>query len=251
MVLQRRPEIPLKRSTAEAVAAVVAGAIILALPALATDVIGVRPGWFLAGAYGLYVPSSFLIIRYVGTCHPYDHFGLPNGVTLARLVLCGIVGGIACDLDGRPMADPMAWSVLAIAALALALDGLDGGLARVRNLASPFGARFDMEVDALLILLLSLLVWMQDKAGPWVLLIGGVRYAFVAAGWLWPILARPLPPSFRRKSICVLQGLFLAVLLVPVVASPTSDAIAAVALLLILYSFAVDVMWLIGHRHEA
>ena len=67
----------------------------------------------------------------------------------------------------------------------LALDGLDGWAARGAR-ASPrrFGARFDMEVDALLILALAALAAGLGKAGPWVLGLGLMRYGFVLAGWL-------------------------------------------------------------------
>lgn len=250
-MLQRLLGFRLNRPAIEAVAAVIAGAAVLGLLALGLHAFGMLSGRALAGVYGIYMMSSFLVVRSVGAFHPFDHFGLPNGVTLVRLVLSSVLGGIALDLVERPMADPQAWLVLAIAALALMLDGVDGFLARARHLESPFGARFDMEVDALLILLLALLAWLQAKAGPWVLLIGAARYAFVAAGWLWPALTRPLPPSFRRKAVCVVQGLSLAALLAPVVQPPASGVIAGVALLLILYSFAVDVIWLIAHRREA
>ena len=47
------------------------------------------------------------------------------------------------------------------------------------NEASSFGARFDMETDALLILVLAALVWQHGKAGPWILAAGLMRYAFV------------------------------------------------------------------------
>ena len=40
-----------------------------------------------------------------------------------------------------------------------------------------------MEVDAALILILSILVWLHGKAGPWVIACGLMRYTFVAAGW--------------------------------------------------------------------
>lgn len=248
---QRRLGFRMKRPTIEAIAAVVAGAAFLGLLAWTIHESGMPSDRFLVGVFGVYVPSSFLVVRYVGAAHPFDHFGLPNGVTLARLVLSSVVGGLALDLGEQPMAAHMAWSALAIAAFALALDGLDGVLARARNLESPFGARFDMEVDALLILLLVLLAWLQAKAGSWVLLIGAARYAFVLAGWLWPALTRPLPPSWRRKTVCVVQGVSMATLLAPVVQPPASGVIAVAALLLILYSFTVDVIWLIGHRREA
>ena len=51
-------------------------------------------------------------------------------------------------------------------------------------MTSAFGARFDMEVDALLIQVLAVLAWQWDKAGPWVLMSGLLRYVFVAAGWV-------------------------------------------------------------------
>ncbi len=251
IVLQRRLGSRPNRATIEAIAAVGIGAMLLGVFSLGLREIGMLSGRALAGVFGVYVPAAFLIIRHVGTIHPFDHFGLPNGITLARLVLSSVVAGIALDFADQPMADLLAWVALAIAAVALMLDGLDGPLARARNLQSAFGARFDMEVDALLILLLALLAWLQAKAGAWVLLIGAARYAFVVAGWLWPALTRPLPPSFRRKAVCVVQGVSLATLMAPVIVPPASSVIAGAALVLIFYSFAVDVIWLIGHRHEA
>jgi len=111
-------------------------------------------------------------------------------------------------------------------------------------MASAFGARFDMEVDALLIMVLSILVWQFRKAGPWVFALGLLRYAFVVGGWLRPWLTRPLPPSRRRQAICVLQMAGLAVALVPPVPFPASAWIVAAALASLAYSFAADVIWL-------
>ena len=56
-------------------------------------------------------------------------------------------------------------------------------MARARGETSAFGARFDMETDAALLLALSLAVPALGVAGWWVLAIGGLRYAYVAAGW--------------------------------------------------------------------
>ena len=47
-----------------------------------------------------------------------------------------------------------------------ALDGVDGWLARRRGMSSAFGARFDMEIDALLVQVLAILVWRYGKAAP-------------------------------------------------------------------------------------
>ena len=48
----------------------------------------------------------------------------------------------------------------------------DGPAARRSGIASRFGARFDMETDALMILVLAVLAWRWDRAGAWVLLPG-------------------------------------------------------------------------------
>jgi phosphatidylglycerophosphate synthase len=111
-------------------------------------------------------------------------------------------------------------------------------------MSSAFGARFDMEVDALLIQVLAILVWRHGKAGVWVLLSGLLRYGFVVAGWIWSWMAAPLPPRRRAKIICVAQILALIVALLPWVAPETSGWIAATALAVLSYSFFVDTRWL-------
>ena len=62
-----------------------------------------------------------------------------------------------------------------LAVVALALDAVDGRVARRTGTASAVGARFDMEVDAVLVLLLS--VYVARSLGLWVLAIGSAHYA--------------------------------------------------------------------------
>src|SRR6185503_8289735 len=111
-------------------------------------------------------------------------------------------------------------------------------------LVALIGARFDMEIDALLILVLAILVSEFDKAGPWVILSGLLRYIFVGAGRYWPRLRAPLFASRRRQAVCVVQILALNLAIVPAVQPPLSAAIAAVALAALAWSFLVDTRWL-------
>ena len=138
--------------------------------------------------------------------------------------------------------------MVAVAGLALSLDGLDGWLARREGLVSDFGARFDMEVDALLALVLALIALASGKAGPWVLILGGLRYVYVAAGVFLPWLRRDLPPRWGRKTVCVVQIATLIALLAPPVIPPLSLGLAAVATTLLVWSFAADVLWLWRRR---
>ena len=170
--------------------------------------------------------------------------GAANRATLTR---AAIVAGLAGLLPHPAFVAEHALWVAAAAALALALDAIDGWLARRKQEATTFGARFDMELDAAFLVVLCALVWSLDKTGAWIMLIGAMRYAFVAAGWLMPTLQRPLPPSWRRKAICGVQGIALVVCLVPLVQSTLAVPVAATALAALTASFAMDVHWLLRH----
>jgi phosphatidylglycerophosphate synthase len=115
-------------------------------------------------------------------------------------------------------------------------------VARRTGTATPLGARIDGEVDAFLILLLSIVV--SQDYGSWVLVIGAARYALLLAGWLIPWLAAPLPPRYWGKVVAAVQGIVLTV-----AASGLLDRLAgmiavAAALLLLAESFGRNVIWL-------
>ena len=164
-------------------------------------------------------------------------FGPADWVTSIRAAL---VVALAVMLVRPP--DPML--CVAIGAIAAGLDGVDGWIARRTRTASTFGARFDMETDALLILVLSALVWRYGKAGGWVVASGLMRYAFVGAGLAWTWLQRPLEPSRRRQTVCVVQIAALLVSLLPSVEHPSSASVAAAGLAVLAWSFLMDILWL-------
>jgi len=167
--------------------------------------------------------------------HPHATFGAANYVTLVRALLTLALLWIATQQPGSRLAWTAGWIAGAVAAL----DGVDGWLARRSGTVSVFGARFDMETDAAFLLILSALAFRYGKAGGWVLLIGLMRYLFVAAGWLFPWLTGPLSPTLRARTVAVVQMVTLAVILVlpPLLASIA----AGVALVLLVWSFAIDV----------
>ncbi|NJO38390.1 MAG: CDP-alcohol phosphatidyltransferase family protein [Rhizobiales bacterium] len=167
-----------------------------------------------------------------------SRFGEANQATLLR---SGLVCLIGSALLASGQSTDVSWHLSGLIALALALDGVDGILARRLNLTSAFGARFDMEVDALLLLILSLLVWQTGQAGAWVLAIGLMRYAFVLASWFCPRLAAPLRPSFRRKTVCALQGIALLACLLPPLDQTATSVIAMAALATLTMSFGLDI----------
>nr|WP_298412834.1 CDP-alcohol phosphatidyltransferase family protein [uncultured Halomonas sp.] len=171
--------------------------------------------------------------------------GWANRVTLLRGMLVAILAGAIIFPDF--MAQHAA--VMATLALgALILDGLDGWIARLTRSATAFGARFDMELDAFFILVLCLALIVLDKVGPWVLLIGLMRYGFILAGQILPWLNRTLPESRRRKIICVWQALTLLCGLLPLVSDVMATGMVALSLLLLSLSFLVDIRWLSARK---
>jgi phosphatidylglycerophosphate synthase len=182
--------------------------------------------------------QSRAVVRFsnLRASHPFPRFGPANQVTAFRALLAAVVVGL---IPMRPSPNVAVAAVIAGGVCAI-LDGVDGWLARRTRMASAFGARFDMEVDALLILALAVVVWRHGKAGAWVIAAGLLRYAFVAAGAAWAWMRQPLSPTNRARAICVIQIAALLVALLPMVQPPASNAIAAAGLAALTYSFAVD-----------
>src|SRR5262245_34264361 len=237
------PDAPLRTSALGTGAVVLVGLVVFASAAQSL----LQPGALVPFAAGvLFAVLMLFAIGFLGGHHPFASFGPANQVSTARAALATLV----CALAFEPPSVRVAALVSGVALGATLLDGLDGRLARQSGMSSAFGARFDLEIDALLIMALAVVAWRHDKAGVWVLLSGLMRYVFVAASWVWPWLDRPLRTSVRRQAVCVIQVAGLIVTVLPVVVRPASAIIAAAALMVLSYSFLVDVIWLARNQGD-
>jgi phosphatidylglycerophosphate synthase len=228
--------ITLQHKTTSAVPeqAVWAGAQVLLLGVLGQTV-GLAPlGWVAGVLYGL---ATFALLSYAMQRTGRASLGPADRVTMGRGVLVGGVLALVVDRVGQGVPTTV---VVTFAAVALALDFVDGQVARRTGTESSMGARFDMEVDAFLILVLS--VHVALAFGPWVLAIGAMRYLFVAASWGLNWLRAPLPPSFARKTVAALQGIILVVAASGLI--PGSVFLVGFALVTLLWSFGRDTAWL-------
>jgi phosphatidylglycerophosphate synthase len=160
-------------------------------------------------------------------------------VTLARMILIAGVAGLVADSFSRPVSIT---ALVTLSTVALVLDAVDGQVARRTGTATPLGGRLDGEVDAFLILLLSIFV--SQTYGSWVLAIGAIRYAFLLAGWLMPWLAAPLPYIYWRKVVAAVQGIVLTVAASGVLSHLIGLIAVGAAALLLAESFGRDIIWL-------
>ncbi|MFI2506675.1 CDP-alcohol phosphatidyltransferase family protein [Streptomyces sp. NPDC018972] len=216
--------------------AVGAGAQVLLLALMGTA-IGMGPvGWLTGLAFA--IATWAVLSRALHRSRPHS-FGAANRVTLGRAVLVGGVTALVADSfqDSPPVS-----LFVGLTAVALILDGVDGKVARRTGTSTALGARFDMEVDAFLILVLS--VYVSMTTGLWVLLIGGMRYVFVAAARVWPWLTVPLPPSTARKTVAALQGVLLLTAGAALLPHAVNVGVVVLALGLLVWSFGRDVLWL-------
>jgi phosphatidylglycerophosphate synthase len=175
-----------------------------------------------------------------------DRLGPASWVTLARATFA--VGVVALAADSFTGDTPVALLVT-LAAVALVLDAVDGWVARRSGIATALGARFDGEVDAFLILALS--VYVAPAQGAWVLAIGAARYVFLAGEWLLPWMRAPLPPRRWRKVVAATQGVVLAVAASGVLPRALTQALLVAALALLTASMGQCTRWLWSRRHAA
>jgi phosphatidylglycerophosphate synthase len=177
---------------------------------------------------------------------PGERLGPASRVTLARAALAVAVAALVADSFTR---DTPVALLVGLAAVALALDAADGPVARRTGTASALGARFDGEIDAFLILALS--VYVAPAYGAWVLAIGAARYVFLAGEWLLPWMRAPLPPRRWRRVVAATQGVVLTVAAAGILPRALTQALLAAALVLLAASVGECVWWLWRRRHAA
>jgi phosphatidylglycerophosphate synthase len=208
----------------------------LALLSVLAGTVGLSlAGWSVGIACGLTTTAA---LSYGLTCSGTAQLGAANRVTLARAAFVGGVTALVADAHVRPVSVA---TLVGLVVVALVLDGLDGWVARRTGTVSALGARFDMEVDAFLILVLS--SYVAGSVGPWVLAIGAARYVAWVAGSMVPWLGVRVPSRYWRKPVAAIQGIVLTAAVAHLLPAPAMTVAIVVAMLLLAESFGRDVVW--------
>jgi len=143
-----------------------AGAMLLSLVALAAGL----PLWFPVALAAASLGAYLLVVVSIPDGRRW-RIGLANHITLSRFLLVSLA---TVWWNNLPLA---AGSILLV--LALCLDGIDGHVARRLNEADIVGHYLDIEIDAVIVLLMSVLLWRYAGLSPLILLIGALRYLYV------------------------------------------------------------------------
>lgn len=196
------------------------------------------PAAGLVVAGSAFAAATALFAVLLSRRHPHRRLGAANVVTTVRMAIVALLLGVLPVIGS--LADVDVVLTVGAGALALTLDGVDGYLARRQGTASPFGASFDMEVDAAFGLVLALLA-MHGPAGAIALLLGLPRYLFAIAAVFAPWLDGPLDERYSRKVVCVVQLIALLALQLPFLPPAVAIALVVVTGLSLVWSFGVDV----------
>jgi len=204
-------------------------------------------GWQLSWLSASTATFCFLVLGTLVARHSRARtFRVADVVTLVRGLGVCFLAGLALQALAGGLTKRALLTMIILGTLCLLLDGVDGRVARARNEASAFGARFDVETDAAMLAVLSVTVAALGIAGWWVLAIGAMRYGYVATSLLVPALRTPLPYRYSGKVIAVIQAVaLLAALSVGLthVEPWVSTTFLMAALAALCWSFGSSVIW--------
>jgi phosphatidylglycerophosphate synthase len=127
--------------------------------------------WTVALSFVVFVLMHW---REWGHFKPYG--GYPNYVTAFRLGLVFLLAILFPHLSD--------WQIALWAAIVIALDGVDGMVARYFVQESYIGAYFDMESDVVYVLAMSTILYLTGKVEAWIFIAALLRYFYILLIWV-------------------------------------------------------------------
>ncbi len=187
------------------------------------------PGWSLLWAVGaapLLALWLVLIYRALPLNHPPQSKEVAASLSPATWVTWarGLAVMAALGFMGLPpLPDSRAWVPALLFLVGVALDFVDGLVARVTRRVTVMGQELDVALDGMAVLGGATLAWRYGKVPSWYLLVGLARYLYLAVErgrWARGRPVYPLPPSMLRRALAGVQMGFLAAVLWPVFGPP-------------------------------
>lgn len=166
--------------------------------------------------------------------------GIGNRLTLLRGLLFGLLAGL---LVLPPLSGLWAWVPGILYTIASLTDMLDGRLARKRAQTTDLGAKLDVEVDSLGILVAFILGVKLGQLPVFFAVAGMLFYGYRLLLWAWKKTGGPIvspPPRRWRSMVGGFEVGFLCVMLFPVFKPPLTTAVGLAIILPVIVSFLWD-----------
>lgn len=216
--------------------------------AAATALLALEATWpggpttaFLAVVAVVVALESAVFVRTTDRTNPQP-LTLATWVTLSRGGAVAVLAGFVL-VPSPPAA--AAWVPATLFALAAGLDAVDGFVARSTDSTTALGARLDVAMDGLVVLVGSLVAVAGGAAPLAFLAVGAARYLFVLGTWWRERRGRPvleLPPNWFRRPLGALAMVAVWIALLPIPGPTVSYTVATVVMVPFLVNFYWD--WL-------
>ncbi|GLR71314.1 CDP-alcohol phosphatidyltransferase family protein [Agaribacter marinus] len=184
---------------------------------------------------------SLLILSHINFLSSYRIFaGLANWLTLTRLLLV-----MFAILNFQSFSSNILFVTIAVS---MALDVIDGFVARKLSTSSDFGRVFDMEADAFLVTALGLYFYLTTDLGVWLLLPGLMRYMYRLTLLVFP---KPFYKECKKNYAAFLAGInFLILLIAIILPNPFKNLALAISASIVLISFSISYIEYFRHENK-
>ena len=203
--------------------------------------------WTLLAGCVLIVELGFLWRWLPDNCRPQEQrllprLGMGNMLTILRGLLVGLLAGFLFSAWPPGWLAYLPGGLYTVAAVG---DCLDGYVSRKTDYTTQLGKRLDMEVDALGMLVATILAVQYHQLPVWYLCLGFAHYFFVLGQWWRTRQGKPvygLPLRASRSVIGGCQVGFVSAVLWPVFSPPSTTIVGILFGIPTLVSFTRD--WL-------
>lgn len=146
--------------------------------------------------------------------HPrFPWINVPNAITVVRILMVPLFIWWLLLFDQK--SDPMRWAATAVFVIAIATDGVDGAIARRKNLITNLGKLLDPIADKALIGGGLVVLSMLGEIPWWVTIAIMVREIGITVYRLVVVKKRVIAASAGGKLKTILQGSLLGVMISP------------------------------------
>jgi len=185
----------------------------------------------------------------------HSNLGYGTWMTITRAMLIAILAGYLFQPwpPSRHFPDGLSWTPGALYLAASTLDYLDGWVARAAKHETRLGACLDINIDALGLLMASLLAVWYGQLPVAYLSVGAAYYLLIFGIWLRKKYSKPVFKVKPRRSARIIAGCqmgLVGIALLPVISPRITTVAAYIFMIPLLVGFAKDWTIVSGYAND-